>query len=136
MFTSIKIIPMHDTMKRLYSAVKTIRNVSGQAAVADLLGEFPQTLNNWESRGVSKDGMLKVQAMIGINATWITTVNGEMVVCGKNEQSIPDDEQTILKGYRLADASVRQLMLVQASAIIQSHSDTHTHTAPASKRAL
>jgi len=82
------ILTMHDTMKRLYSAADAIMRVTGQKAVADLLGESQQTVNNWENRGVSRDGRLKAQATFGCNATWIETGKGPMVAFAKPDKNI------------------------------------------------
>ncbi len=61
---------MHDTMKRLYKAALTL-NLSGSTDVAHALGESPQTVKNWEYRGVSKSGMLKAQDAFNVDAGWI-----------------------------------------------------------------
>ncbi|MDQ7990165.1 MAG: S24 family peptidase [Candidatus Dactylopiibacterium sp.] len=73
MFTSGTLKPMREDMKRLYEAAKSLRDVEGQSAVARLLGESPQTVKNWESRGISKSGLLKAQKAIGCSAEWIAS---------------------------------------------------------------
>lgn len=67
---------MHPTAARLYEAAKVLGELSGQSAVARALGELPQTLNNWESRGVSAPGSLKAQAVFGCDANWLLTGDG------------------------------------------------------------
>ena len=67
---------MHATTQRLYAAAKSMKDVEGQSNLAKLLGESPQTIKNWEARGVSKNGMLKAQQIIGCNAVWIETGGG------------------------------------------------------------
>jgi hypothetical protein len=69
---------MHDSMLRLYQAAKQIKKIAGQSAVAALLSESPQTVNNWETRGVSTNGALKAQTKIGCNAHWLLTGAGSM----------------------------------------------------------
>lgn len=71
---------MHETMKRLYTAAKELKAISGQTEVAKLLGESPQTVNNWEKRGVSTQGRLNAQAIIGCDALWIKTGKGVMSI--------------------------------------------------------
>lgn len=71
---------MHDTMKRLYQAAEELRGWRGQAEIAHYLNASPQTLNNWESRGMSKDGMLTAQEKIGCSALWLKDGKGEKAV--------------------------------------------------------
>lgn len=69
---------MHEQMERLYEAARALKGVDGQSAVARLLNQSPQTVKNWESRGVSKAGMILAQEVIGCSATWIKTGEGDM----------------------------------------------------------
>lgn len=70
---------MHDSASRLYLAAQELRAVTGQTQVAQLLGiDTPQTVNNWESRGVSKDGALLAQQAIGCDANWLLSGEGAM----------------------------------------------------------
>jgi len=61
---------MHPSAERLYLAAKSF-GVEGQSAVARWLNEAPQTINNWEKRGVSKRGALEAQKKTGYSAAWI-----------------------------------------------------------------
>ena len=65
-------------MQRLYDAAEKLKRVTGQSAVAALLNESPQTLNNWELRGISQRGAIVAQKKIGCSATWIKNGDGEM----------------------------------------------------------
>lgn len=69
---------MHDTTSRLYIAAQKIADIKGQSAVAHLLNESPQTVKNWESRGVSKAGIIKAAQIIGCNVDWLMTGIGPM----------------------------------------------------------
>lgn len=69
---------MHQATQRLYQAAKALRNISGQSALARALNESPQTVKNWETRGVSKAGALKAEELLGIRAAWLLTGEGEM----------------------------------------------------------
>lgn len=73
---------MHQSTERLYQAAKQIRDITGQSAVARLLNESPQTVKNWETRGVSKSGALTAEAALGVRATWILAGEGEMLTGG------------------------------------------------------
>lgn len=66
-------------MKRLYDAARQLKKVEGQSAVARLLHESPQTLKNWEQRGISASGLLKAQQNIGCDAIWVRDGVGDMV---------------------------------------------------------
>ena len=59
-------------------AAKILKKAEGPSDVARLLNESPQTVNNWLTRGVSKEGLLLAQRLIGVNATWVESGEGEM----------------------------------------------------------
>ena len=69
---------MHPSMERLYAAALTLKRESGQSNVARLLNASPQTVKNWESRGISQNGAIKAQEIIGCNAAWVTEGTGVM----------------------------------------------------------
>lgn len=98
-FSAGKIHAMHETMERLYEAARLLQNVTGQSAVARLLNTSPQTVKNWETRGVSKSGMLQAQALIGCSANWIDSGNGEMEDHTSaplyRASTFPDDRQNL-----------------------------------------
>lgn len=85
LFISGKIQSMHETMGRLYAAAKELKGITGQSELARAMNASPQTLMNWESRGVSKKGMLDAQRIIGCSAVWIETGKGSMVSHAVNE---------------------------------------------------
>lgn len=67
---------MHITVKRLMDcaieATKgTSKPVSNFSDLADHLGESPQTINNWKSRGVSQSGALKAEAVFGCSPRYV-----------------------------------------------------------------
>jgi len=66
---------MHETTQRLYEAAKS-REIIGQSNVARALGVSPQTVKNWETRGVSKAGIIMAQHVFSCNATWLATGEG------------------------------------------------------------
>jgi phage repressor protein C with HTH and peptisase S24 domain len=78
-------------MERLYRAAKELRRISTQAELARALNQSSQTIKNWESRGISKGGMLIAQAEIGCSATWLETGEGAMEV-GKPQLSLVTDK--------------------------------------------
>jgi phage repressor protein C with HTH and peptisase S24 domain len=74
-----KIMDMHPTMERLYKFVEDNFGIVGQTEVATRLNnQSPQTLNNWEARGISKAGILLAAEVFGINSTFLET--GKMPV--------------------------------------------------------
>jgi hypothetical protein len=83
-FTVRTIPPMqeelHESVERLYAAAKELAGVEGKSAVARLLNESPQAVNNWERRGISEGGALKAQAAFGCDANWVLTGNGGMTL--------------------------------------------------------
>lgn len=69
---------MHPTTERLYEAARELRKTTGQSAVAFLIGESPQTVKNWESRGISNQGAINAASVIGCNAQWLKMGIGQM----------------------------------------------------------
>lgn len=69
---------MHPQADRLYIAAKELAGISGQTAVANALGITPQVMYNWESRGISKRGMLDAQRIFGCSSMWLETGAGQM----------------------------------------------------------
>lgn len=69
---------MHPSMERLYLAAQTLGKVTGQSNVARALLESPQTVKNWETRGISDAGAIKAEGAFGCRAHWLTTGTGDM----------------------------------------------------------
>lgn len=78
LFNSPKIIGMHPQMKRLYEAAAELKGISGQSSLARALNVSPQVVKNWESRGISKQGMMDAEATIGCSWLWLKTGQGDM----------------------------------------------------------
>ena len=70
-------------MQRLYAAAYRLGKIStsqDQVGMARLLNVSQQIVHNWESRGPSKEGLLKAQMEQGINATWVMENQGPMFI--------------------------------------------------------
>jgi len=81
---------MNTQMERLYSAAKELKGLIGQSALARALNTSPQTVHNWELRGISKQGLLLAQRIIGCSAQWVETGLGPMNIgSGQNVKSAP-----------------------------------------------
>lgn len=79
---------MHEQMKRLYEAAKILKRLYGQSELARAINASPQTIHNWQERGISKQGMLKAQEVIGCSALWLETGSGPMslnVLCNNSK---------------------------------------------------
>lgn len=70
-FSSQKIDPMHESMERLYRIAEARGGIRRQSELATALNESQQAVKNWESRGISKDGALKAQAVFDVDANWL-----------------------------------------------------------------
>lgn len=66
------------TAERLYQAARLLANTIGQSAVAAKLCVSPQMVKNWETRGVSSEGMITAEETFGCFASWIRTGKGAM----------------------------------------------------------
>lgn len=100
MFNSNKIVVMHIQMERLYQAAKLLKGVSGQSDLARALNASPQTINNWEERGISKQGMVKAQEVIGCSVTWIETGKGPMQVSSGTDHKFDLNVVSVPMGVR------------------------------------
>lgn len=74
---------IHPAMQRLYMAaveLELIKPEQRQSALAALLNITPQMVNNWESRGPSKSGLLDLQNKTGISATYVDLGKGPISI--------------------------------------------------------
>jgi hypothetical protein len=96
MFPELTIGVMHETMERLYAAAEELKGLVGQSEVARHMVQSPQTLNNWEHRGMSKGGMLDAERLIGCSSVWLQTGRGSMFTAVDDDVSLSaDDQQTL-----------------------------------------
>ncbi len=87
LFTPPRIGDMNQQMKRLYEAASEARGIRGQSDLARALNTSPQTINNWETRGISKQGLLSIQNVLGISASWVQSGHGQKFVLDKSNVS-------------------------------------------------
>lgn len=94
---------MNPTAVRLYEAAREMRDVKGQSAVARLLNVSPQTMKNWEIRGVSESGALAAQKVIKCNANWLLEGEGPKYL----QASKPFENVTELVAYEPKPPSIK-----------------------------
>lgn len=101
---------MHETMKRLYEVAKEKYGISGQSDLAKKLNQSPQSLNNWEARGMSKAGILLASKALNISATWLETgISQPVDIFSKrheemiSNQAVFIDEQSDFVGVKRAE---------------------------------
>ena len=78
LFISGKISFMNNQMKRLYEAAKLLKGITGQSNIARAFNASPQTIKNWEDRGISNRGMISAQQIFGCSANWLENGVGQM----------------------------------------------------------
>jgi phage repressor protein C with HTH and peptisase S24 domain len=88
----------HPSIQKLYR-VAADRGDTQPARVAERLNIGAQTLNNWESRGISRDGALTAQAIYGADANWLL---GDDSVPGVRGGPVKDAEWNDIRGYAMA----------------------------------
>lgn len=74
-------------MTRLYEAAKQLKGLTTQSEVARFFNLSSQTVNNWETRGISRGGLLRAQQQLGCSATWLEFGEGAMQFAGHAEES-------------------------------------------------
>lgn len=131
MFSCAIILAMDEQMRRLYDAARILRQTTGPSAVAALLNISPQNVYAWEKRGISNEGLLRSQELIGCDAIWLRDGVGDMVrskgaerpdlgdvaqLIVLYEQSTKDGKKQILKMAQDAEklASSRNLPKVKS----------------------
>lgn len=70
----------HPATERMFQAAREKRLLIGDdatSAMARLLNTSPQTVNNWRTRGPSKQARLDFQQRYGVSATWIESGDGD-----------------------------------------------------------
>lgn len=93
------------TAQRLYLAARELCGVSGQTALASLLFKddpSPQRLNNWEKRGVSAEGAITAEKVIGCRAAWIMDGEGPMTASSEQKGAFiknPDSLELEILGH-------------------------------------
>jgi len=100
---------MHESMQRLYQ----LSGLSG-AALGAALNESPQTITNWQKRGISKAGAIRAGAKFGASAEWLMTGVG-----------LPPQD----RGSNVEPASARMLPVlswVQAGYLTRTEQISHT----------
>lgn len=110
LFGSETILNMHISMTMLYKIAEQ-NGINGQSALARALNESPQTVKNWESRGISKSGAIKAQETFGCDAN-------ELLGRTKKDQAATQsqkpkvEEETIPWGWPFKNISPRQYALL------------------------
>lgn len=126
----LKIKKLHDHMRRLYEAARAagrLQPEDGQAEMARLLNVSQQRLNNWESRGPSKEALLIAQEVFGVNSTWVQSGEGSMFV-GRSEHPTstsdmrPADLAELITIFQDASDSGRNAILTAARSVQRARS--------------
>jgi len=110
---------MHETMKRLYTAAMEIKGITSQSELAKRLCVSPQKVSNWETRGISSQGILEAAACIGCSANWLWKGKGSMLLTTNGpEQQLARDELTLIDGFRAAHVEVKNVMMTLAKEVL------------------
>lgn len=88
----------HPSIQKLYR-VAADRGDTQPARVAERLNVGAQVLNNWETRGISRDGALVAQAVYGADANWLLGDDSAPSVRGG---PVRDAEWMDIRGYAMA----------------------------------
>lgn len=88
----------HPSIQKLYEYAESKRGDSSPAQIARRMNISAQTLQNWEDRGISKDGALVAQAEYGVDANWLLGKAPASVINAPSE----NDEWADIRGYSMA----------------------------------
>lgn len=114
---------LHPSYLRLIEAATKLRGIHGEAALTNVMHSTDrQKVNNWQRRGVSKDGALDAERYIGCPAVWI--LGGTIPPCddwqrlqhGVQEKAVPYERQELRElrelALRMDTDSIRALLLL------------------------
>lgn len=112
----MKIEDMNAQMTRLYKAAKELKDINGQSELSRAMNASPQTINNWEARGISKAGLLDAEKIFGCSAIWLQTGSGEMQsnegsLRANNLPQLHPDIQAVIKMMEETDDGGRSRVL-------------------------
>lgn len=81
---------IHPTMQRIYEATGL-----DQSALAFAINKSPQVVNNWDMRGISKNGLTLILEKFNINSDWVLTGKGDK----KPERQLMSQNEINKKNY-------------------------------------
>jgi len=103
------ILGMNEQMERLYQAAKHLHQAEGSSAVAKLLNVSPQTVHNWEARGISNEGLLRAQELVGCDAIWLR--DGTKSMTNTDNDLGADEIIELVALYQQSTLRARQMIL-------------------------
>lgn len=112
---------MHPSASRLYQVAALLGDHS-TAAIAKRMNTSVQKVQNWESRGVSREGALHAQLVYGHDANWILCVPGAgpaVMPVSQSDATITDPSQA-----RYRRVQVRGNAMVDAEGFWQELEDS------------
>lgn len=110
---------MHPVTHRLYEAVQVLIRSSDwpqQARVASEANISSQTLNNWEMRGPSAQGLLDFQLTHGVSATWLLTGRGPMLMGGSTKRAHVAERHAEYRIWPLSEELLKAIAELPAEA--------------------
>lgn len=90
---------LHPSMEKVYEAARA-RGDGSMSAIARDLHQTIQTVQNWETRGISKEGALLAQSVYGLDANWLLGKTATPKV-GHIPEARAED-WTDIRGYAMA----------------------------------
>lgn len=78
---------MKTQIDRLYEVAYSQSGLTKPADIARAMNISQQTLKNWESRGISKEGLIAAEGAFGCTAVWLETGEGEKLVTQTKHQT-------------------------------------------------
>jgi hypothetical protein len=105
-------------LARLYQLAKEQFKVESPVQVAGVIGETPQTLNNWAKRGtVSRPGAMKLQERYGWSALWIREGKGPKHI--ERESSDVDHRPIDVPPTHMRNVKVEGFLLIKEGGVVE-----------------
>lgn len=92
---------MHPSTKRLHEVAAQFGHTSPKQ-IAMALNQSEQTVSNWKTRGVSKDGAIEAEKIYGCSSSYV--LSGIKTEAFKRGASIPSLPESLTAGFDYLDA--------------------------------
>lgn len=109
---------IHAQMQRLYEAARVLKNAATKADVARIVNQSQQTLNAWENRGMSSNGLIEAAIAVGVNHLWLRDGAGEMQNGTAPASGTLDDVVQLISCYGRLEVKDREMVLRFARSLL------------------
>lgn len=110
------------SMKRLYQAALELQGIRDESVLPVIFNLSPTLINNWKRRGVSSEGAINAEIILGCSAVWLKYGVGSMKAKPiQGDESYTKDIKIVLDLMLASDQSAREEIRIVVAKIFQKH---------------